>query len=793
MSRKERRGARPFGTPPPGGGVLPVGGAVLNDLFAGALAQHRAGAFAEAERRYRYILTLFPDHADSLHNLGVLALNRGDAASAADLIGKAIKRNDRAGEYHYNIALAWRALNRIDRVASHLERAVALRPDDSLAYLNLGNVRREQGRPADAIACYERVLAIDPKSVAARTNLANIMAERGRCDDAIALCQEALAIEPNFPEAHYSLGSALLALGRAGEAVPHLETAVTVKPNLAGGYEKLGAAYLSAGKPEIAVQATARALELNETAQSREFFARCASLVRFTSDDTNRFRKLMLRALAEGWARPRELDKACISLIRLNGAINDAVARAAAAWPARLGADALLGQSGLAALAQDELLVCLLQCDPIADADFEHLLVNIRSIMLSCATPADQTIDERSLGFFAALARQCFVNEYVYTLPPDEADRARQLQSKLAQAIAQDGPIPPLWPIAVAAYVPLHTTPDAKKLLGRAWPDCVGALLIQQIEQPLREREIAAALPALTVIEDEVSRAVRQQYEENPYPRWVASGPPVQPIILKDVPVRQTPDVLVAGCGTGLSAVEFARQMSTARILAVDLSLASLSYAKRMAGGFGLTNIEFAQADIMKLGSIGRSFDFIDASGVLHHLADPWAGWRILLSLLRPGGVMQVGLYSAVARRSVVAARKLIAERGFAPTADGIRRCREYIMAADDPLLRSVTQWGDFFTVGECRDLLFHVQEHRVTLPQIKSFLADNGAQFAGFIPEPSLLRRFTARFPERAALLDLDCWQARETEVPDLFAAMYQFWLRKTAPAATSLADKPA
>ena len=104
-------------------------------------------------------------------------------------------------------------------------------------------------------------------------------------------------------------------------------------------------------------------------------------------------------------------------------------------------------------------------------------------------------------------------------------------------------------------------------------------------------------------------------------------------------------------------------------MLAVDLSLASLCYAKRQALALGLTNIAFAEADILKLGGIGRTFDIVDASGVLHHMADPWAGWRVLLSLLRPGGFMRVGLYSRLARRDINAARALIAERGYASTA----------------------------------------------------------------------------------------------------------------------------
>ena len=68
---------------------------------------------------------------------------------------------------------------------------------------------------------------------------------------------------------------------------------------------------------------------------------------------------------------------------------------------------------------------------------------------------------------------------------------------------------------------------------------------------------------------------------------------------------------------------------------------------------------------------------------MLHHLADPQAGWRVLLSLLRPGGVMHIGLYSELARQDVVRARAFIAERGYGQTADDIRRCRQDLFALD--------------------------------------------------------------------------------------------------------------
>jgi hypothetical protein len=154
-----------------------------------------------------------------------------------------------------------------------------------------------------------------------------------------------------------------------------------------------------------------------------------------------------------------------------------------------------------------------------------------------------------------------------------------------------------------------------------------------------------------------------------------------------------------------------------------------------------------------------------------------------LLSLLRPGGIMQVGLYSELARQDVIAARALIAERGYRPIPEDIRRFREEVMAADDgSLLKSLIQSNEFFAANECRDLGFHIQEHRTTLRKIKSFLSANDVQFAGFMLDASTFQRFATRFPEPAAMTDLDRWHAFETQAPDTFAAMYRFLVRKPA-----------
>ena len=209
--------------------------------------------------------------------------------------------------------------------------------------------------------------------------------------------------------------------------------------------------------------------------------------------------------------------------------------------------------------------------------------------------------------------------------------------------------------------------------------------------------------------------------------------------------------------------------------------MASLSYAKRKTRELGLASIEYAQADLLKLGLIDRNFDYIDSSGVLHHLAEPWTGWQVLLSLLRPDGFMKLGFYSEVARRNIVRIRTFIAEHGYSATGDEIRRCRQNLVALD-----KIADFGttikspDFFSMSNCRDLLFHVQEHRMTLDNIDSFLRENDLVFLGFEIGSDILHAYRLRFPNDCAATNLAQWHIFEDENPDTFICMYQFWIQK-------------
>ena len=142
---------------------------------------------------------------------------------------------------------------------------------------------------------------------------------------------------------------------------------------------------------------------------------------------------------------------------------------------------------------------------------------------------------------------------------------------------------------------------------------------------------------------------------------------------------------------------------------------------------------------------------------------------------------MFLGLYSELARSHVVKAREIIAARGYSSTPDDIRRFRQDLAVGNPGVeLQRLSQSPDFFSTSECRDLLFHVQEHRLTLSQIESFLADFGLHFIGFELDRSVLHQYRVRFTDDPSGTHLRNWASFEADNPDTFAGMYQFWIQK-------------
>lgn len=448
-----------------------------------------------------------------------------------------------------------------------------------------------------------------------------------------------------------------------------------------------------------------------------------------------------------------------------------------------------------APLLKDNLLLAVLRSGAFRGADLEHLLTALRRALL-LEVPPERFAEDRALFDFAlALAEQCEINEHVWMVGGDEAAALERLQPDAGALLAGDLAAGRTL-LKQMLYHPLAdiigpdvSQPQAAAIRPRGLRDIVVRRLLAAAE----ERERAARIPRLGGCADATSEAVARQYEQSPYPRWLSVGV-VAPARLRRMLgqffsaaelkfLDGTFEVLIAGCGTGQQAVQAALAYGPrARVLAIDLSAASLAYAARMAAHFGAGNIAFAQADLQTLADVDRQyvgrFDVIECTGVLHHLADPLAGWRRLLPCLARDGRMLVGLYSATARRSLRALRDDPAYPGAVCSDAALRQFRQILLdRSEREPGADLKKSRDFYAASNFRDLALHVSEQPLTLPQIARFLAANGLSFRGFQLEPGVMTRFRTHFPAAAWPGSLAHWDAFEAANPGTFNGMYNFW----------------
>ncbi len=440
------------------------------------------------------------------------------------------------------------------------------------------------------------------------------------------------------------------------------------------------------------------------------------------------------------------------------------------------------------------LLLAALAASPNRDPSFERLLTSARRVLLLQTLP-ERFEDKALIGFVIALIRQCLTNEYVFVAEPDELHAIAGMTLDPASLSGGAANASRHLLLRLLYTSPSHavggelTAAECHSIRPRA----LGELLAGWLDEAARLKTLAETIPSIGRIEDVTSKKVARQYEAHPYPRWDSLQMPregsaktslerfFEPATLAflDAPFK----ILIAGAGTGQHALAAAsRYGPLADVLAIDLSRQSLAYAKAKADDFGVKNVRFAQADLLDIGGSGEGpFDVIEAVGVLHHMAEPFRGWSALAGILRPGGIMLTGLYSAIARKNIAALRS---EAGFPGPACGDEQARGYrrsLMDRDDEDAAILRFSHDFYALSEFRDLVLHEHERPVFLSEIESFMVQNGLAFRGFhLPGP-IMRGFLKRFPADRWPGALANWAAFEENRPRIFDAMYRFWCEKT------------
>ena len=140
---------------------------------------------------------------------------------------------------------------------------------------------------------------------------------------------------------------------------------------------------------------------------------------------------------------------------------------------------------------------------------------------------------------------------------------------------------------------------------------------------------------------------------------------------------------------------------------------------------------------------------------------------------------MRIGLYSELARQHILRVREEIASSRVGASGSEIREFRASLAESQNENHQLLATSSDFFSLSSLRDLIFHVQEHRFTLPRISCCLGELGLKFCGF-ESTDVVAKFKKSFGDKSDPFNLSLWHQFEEENPRTFAEMYQFWCQK-------------
>lgn len=637
----------------------------------------------------------------------------------------------------------------------------------------------------------QQALVINPTGIKGLNLFARIELFRDQPHQAYTIIQKALNAKPDSPTALYSAGHIALALGQLKSAEKHFTASLKISKVATRSASSLAYTYLEQGKyveafqlyqeliktqandPHIRNKLFESASHINADFYSQELEANVLRFLEFEHVDHSLLRNLITTLLHHKFQMnqantPLEFDQ----------------------------------------IAADPLLLASLKRFHFCDALLERLFISLRQTLLF-NTVQDMTIPSTHLELAHDLAVQAQLNEYVWPITKDEESIIEGLETLLLQVTQEtEWQLNDIAPaiIILAEYkdlsktdlAPVLSSEKVKQALKNSnLADIIDYAIINRDAEIQQAEKIPYWAP-MNTRRNKVSIKVQNQYEENPYPRWKDIGfntaSSYQQALLKNFPQlnlshwqgKNKLNVLVAGCGTGRQAIRLASYFNDLNIIAIDLSGRSLAYAQQQADKYNVNNIQFIQADILEFSDFPMLFDVIECSGVLHHMENPEQGLQSLNALLSPTGVMKIALYSEAARKQVITFRDLIA-KNKEQTGQALdqRLLRQALLMNQIPGdWKEIINSPDFYSMSNCRDLIFHEQEHQFTPNKISELLANNQLDFIGMLPTTSARHIFEQT---KGKLNDskinnntLENWQIVEQHNEEIFAGMYQFYCRK-------------
>jgi SAM-dependent methyltransferase len=206
-------------------------------------------------------------------------------------------------------------------------------------------------------------------------------------------------------------------------------------------------------------------------------------------------------------------------------------------------------------------------------------------------------------------------------------------------------------------------------------------------------------------------------------------------------PYREDRSVLVAGCGT-TQAAHYALRWPRARVIGIDVSAKSIAFTQGLKHKHALANLEVRQLAVERAAELGRDFEHVVCTGVLHHLPDPDAGLRALHDVLTPTGALNLMVYAPYGRAGIYMLQDYCRRLSVGGTASEIRDLAASLKAlpADHPIAPLLRKSPDFADKAGLADALLHPQDRSYSVPQLLDFLDHAGLVFGRWVRQAPYL-----------------------------------------------------
>lgn len=231
-------------------------------------------------------------------------------------------------------------------------------------------------------------------------------------------------------------------------------------------------------------------------------------------------------------------------------------------------------------------------------------------------------------------------------------------------------------------------------------------------------------------------------------------------------------DVLVAGCGTW-QAAKYALCHPAARVVAIDISPASLGHTRELAEKFDLNNLELRELAIENVAELNQQFDLIMCTGVLHHMADPDAGLAALRTRLKPDGAMHLMVYAPYGRAGVYMFQEYNRRLGVGTSNEEMNDLIAVLKALPKfhPLLEEQGGSREFPNHPMLADALLNPRDRAYSVPQLFEYVERHGLRLtrfywqAAYLPQCGSIAKTPhaarlAALPEREQYVAMELWR---------------------------------